>query len=62
MISFNYETEFRLDEETKVSQWISNAILSENLKEGDIIPSEKSYMETFIFLLKELLITLKIIR
>ncbi|MFT4780985.1 MAG: putative rRNA maturation factor [Psychroserpens sp.] len=36
MISFNYETEFRLDEETKVSQWISNAILSENLKEGDI--------------------------
>jgi probable rRNA maturation factor len=36
MISFNYETEFRLDEETKVSQWISNAILSENLKEGEI--------------------------
>ena len=36
MISFNYETGFRLDEETKVSQWISNAILSENLKEGDI--------------------------
>jgi probable rRNA maturation factor len=36
MISFNYETEFRLDEETKVSQWISNSILSENLKEGDI--------------------------
>ncbi|TXE19117.1 rRNA maturation RNase YbeY [Psychroserpens burtonensis] len=36
MISFNYETGFTLDEETKVSQWISNAILSENLKEGDI--------------------------
>ncbi|MFT5243219.1 MAG: putative rRNA maturation factor [Glaciecola sp.] len=36
MISFNYETEFRLDEERKVSQWISNAILSENLKEGEI--------------------------
>jgi len=36
MISFNYETEFRLDEETKVSQWISNVILSENLKEGEI--------------------------
>ena len=36
MISFNYETEFKLDNETTVSQWISNTISNENCKEGEI--------------------------
>jgi len=36
MISFNYETEFKLDNETAVSQWISNTIANENCKEGEI--------------------------
>jgi probable rRNA maturation factor len=36
MISFNYETDFQLDNETEISNWISQIILSENKKEGDI--------------------------
>ena len=36
MISFNYETDFELDNETQISKWISAVILSENKKEGDI--------------------------
>ncbi|MCZ8196562.1 MAG: rRNA maturation RNase YbeY [Flavobacterium sp.] len=36
MISFNYETEFQLENETQFSDWISRVILSENKKEGDI--------------------------
>ena len=36
MISFNYETDFLLDNETQFSDWISRVILSENKKEGDI--------------------------
>lgn len=36
MISFNYETEFKLDNETNTSLWISKVILSENKSEGDI--------------------------
>ena len=36
MISFNYETDFQLDNETQFSDWISRVILSENKKEGDI--------------------------
>ena len=36
MISFNYETDFELDNETQISNWISAVILSENKKEGDI--------------------------
>lgn len=36
MISFNYELEFELDNEDQFSSWISNVILSENKKEGDI--------------------------
>lgn len=36
MISFNYETDFQLDNETEISNWISHIILSENKKEGDI--------------------------
>ena len=36
MISFNYETEFKLEEETKVSDWISTTILNENCKVGEI--------------------------
>ncbi|MEH6536862.1 MAG: rRNA maturation RNase YbeY [Psychroserpens sp.] len=36
MISFNYETDFKLDNEAKVSEWISNTILSENRKTGEI--------------------------
>lgn len=36
MISFNYENDFILDNEELYSLWISNVILSENKKEGDI--------------------------
>jgi len=36
MISFNYETTFEIHDESQFSQWISNVILSENKKEGDI--------------------------
>ena len=36
MISFNYETDFELDNETIISEWISNTILNENSKEGEI--------------------------
>ncbi len=36
MISFNYENGFILDNEELYSLWISNVILSENKKEGDI--------------------------
>jgi len=36
MISFNYEVEFQLENEGQYSSWISNVILSENKKEGDI--------------------------
>ena len=36
MISFNYETEFELTNETEISNWLSQVILSENKKEGDI--------------------------
>ncbi len=36
MISFNYETEFELSNETLFSQWISAVILSEEKSEGEI--------------------------
>ena len=36
MISFNYETDFQLDDEALFSDWISRVLLSENKKEGDI--------------------------
>ncbi|WP_460220409.1 rRNA maturation RNase YbeY [Psychroserpens sp. MEBiC05023] len=36
MISFNYETEFQLEDELKMSQWVSQAISVENCVEGDI--------------------------
>ena len=36
MISFNYETEFELADEEVFSNWISQVILSESKKEGDI--------------------------
>ncbi len=36
MIDFNYETEFLLDNSNEVSAWISNVILDEGFKEGDI--------------------------
>jgi rRNA maturation RNase YbeY len=36
MISFNYENDFILVNEELYSLWISNVILSENKKEGDI--------------------------
>jgi probable rRNA maturation factor len=36
MIDFNYETEFTLDNEGAISNWISNVIKSENKKEGEI--------------------------
>jgi rRNA maturation RNase YbeY len=36
MISFNYETEFTLEHTEDLSIWISQTILEENLKEGEI--------------------------
>ncbi len=36
MISFNYETDFKLEEETIYSGWISKVINSENKNEGEI--------------------------
>lgn len=36
MISFNYETEFELQNEPDFSNWLSSVILSENKKEGEI--------------------------
>jgi probable rRNA maturation factor len=36
MISFNYETDFKLDSETQISEWISKTILNEKFKEGEI--------------------------
>ena len=36
MISFNYETEFELQNEPDFSKWLSAVILSENKKEGEI--------------------------
>lgn len=36
MISFNYEIDFELDNETAFADWLSAVIVSENKKEGDI--------------------------
>lgn len=36
MISFNYESEFVLDNEKEITDWLSNVILSEKKKEGEI--------------------------
>ena len=36
MISFNYETDFELEDETLFSNWIKKIIESENKLEGDI--------------------------
>lgn len=36
MISFNYETDFELGDESAFENWISQVIVSENKKEGDI--------------------------
>lgn len=36
MINFNYETDFELDNEAAVEQWLSRVIESENKKEGEI--------------------------
>ncbi|WP_296315357.1 rRNA maturation RNase YbeY [Winogradskyella sp. UBA3174] len=36
MISFNYETDFELENSNDISKWISKAILEENRKEGEI--------------------------
>jgi probable rRNA maturation factor len=36
MISFNYETDFKLSGSKQISKWLSNVIFSENKKEGEI--------------------------
>ncbi len=36
MISYNYETDFKLSGVKQISKWLSNVILSENKTEGDI--------------------------
>ena len=36
MINFNYETDFELDNETAMADWLSQVIISENKKEGEI--------------------------
>ena len=36
MINFNYETDFNLDNEEAIATWLSNVVVSENKKEGEI--------------------------
>jgi rRNA maturation RNase YbeY len=36
MINFNYENEFTLDNEAAITSWLSQVIVSENKKEGEI--------------------------
>lgn len=36
MISFNYETEFELPNENEIEKWLSEVIVSESKKEGEI--------------------------
>ena len=36
MISFNYETNFELEQADQISQWISTAIIEEECNEGEI--------------------------
>ncbi|WP_299121269.1 rRNA maturation RNase YbeY [uncultured Winogradskyella sp.] len=36
MISFHYETDFKLEDNSQLSEWISETILEENRKEGEI--------------------------
>ncbi|SDG76216.1 rRNA maturation RNase YbeY [Winogradskyella thalassocola] len=36
MISFNYETQFKLQNTEQLSEWISNTISEESCKEGEI--------------------------
>lgn len=36
MINFNYETDFKLDNEKAVTSWLGKVITSENKKEGEI--------------------------
>jgi len=36
MINFNYETDFKLDNEDVIAGWLGNVITSENKKEGEI--------------------------
>lgn len=36
MISFNYETDFELPNESQLAQWISSTISAEDCKEGEI--------------------------
>ncbi|MBT8317639.1 MAG: rRNA maturation RNase YbeY [Lutibacter sp.] len=36
MIQFNYETSFKLDDESKIQNWISSCIIKYGFTEGDI--------------------------
>jgi len=36
MISFNYETEFKIEDESQFQSWISNVIEEENCNEGEL--------------------------
>ena len=36
MISFNYETDFKLENENDFSSWITSVIINEGFKEGEI--------------------------
>jgi len=36
MISFNYETDFKLQKEDQISKWISSVISAEHFNEGEI--------------------------
>jgi len=36
MISFNYETNFKLENEQRFSDWITQTILNEGYKEGEV--------------------------
>lgn len=36
MIEFNYETDFKLDDETKIQEWITNCIEDRGFTEGEL--------------------------
>ena len=36
MVNFNYETDFKLNDEEKLEHWINDAVSEENFKLGDV--------------------------
>ena len=51
MINYNYETDFVLDNESQISDWLSKVIISENKSEGEInyIFCDDAYLLQILF-------------